>query len=124
MRVIVSGATYYACLDPYGTEFYREQPEIPQPRLIAWGKGKRADFGDLSLASVGHLLDHLDGYATTFSGGGSDAETAAEGRAIRKDWVRLRKVFEAVEEAPAPAESAPVFDFHKSMTGLLGKAAQ
>lgn len=94
MRVIVSGKTYNACLDPGSTEFFRDHPGVPEPELIKRGFGYRADFGELDGFSLWFLLDHLYGYADVFLGGGSDAKTAAEGGAILADWERLAKLCE------------------------------
>ncbi|MFC9432728.1 hypothetical protein [Nocardia sp. NPDC057030] len=89
LRVQVSGKTYYACLDPGGTAFYREHPDTPVPDLVTHGRGRRADFGELSGDVLWFLLEHLYSYAELFLGGGSDENTAREGRAIRQDWERL-----------------------------------
>jgi len=98
LRVLVSGKTYYACLDPLVTDFHKDHPEVPEPELRRSGKGWRADYGELSGDPLFTLLDRLQQYCELFLSAGVDDFTRAEGRAIERDWLRL--VAEAEPNTP------------------------
>lgn len=94
MRVIVSGKTFDACLDPLATDVPREYG-LPEPNVQPFGRGHRHDYGELPLPLVDRLLGHLWTMSEIFTASGSDAPTRAEGRAIRADYERLETRYAA-----------------------------
>jgi hypothetical protein len=87
MRVVVSGKTYYACMDPQCTSVPGEN-NWPAATIRRVGRGVQADYGDVPLPVVAHMLNHLWTIGPSWAGG-DDPETRAEGRAIVKDLKRL-----------------------------------
>ena len=57
-RIVVSGQTYYACLDPRASNVPGELG-LPTPRQIRHGKGYRFDYGQLPNIQREGLIDHL-----------------------------------------------------------------
>ncbi|NKR32232.1 hypothetical protein GS504_15890 [Rhodococcus hoagii] len=88
LRVIVSGKTYDACLDPNATDVPAEYG-LPEPTVTRFGRGHRHDYGDLPLPLVDRLLGHLWTMSEIFTAPDADAYTRAEGRAIRADYERI-----------------------------------
>lgn len=90
MRFVVSGKTYYACMDPNCTSVPREQ-DWPSATLVKVGRGLRADYGQVPLSMANAMLDHLWTIGPTWAGG-DDPGIRVEGRAIVKDLERLEMI--------------------------------
>lgn len=86
MKVTVSAATFYACLEPGTSEFYDRCPAVAHPH---WTRQGDADFGEVNGEPLWQLLAHLRAHADIFLDAALDEQTDAEARAIRRDWERL-----------------------------------
>ena len=101
VRLIVSGKTYFECLDPLCTGVPEEIGLLPYDRAaksIRRGRGYQIDYGLIPLDMAEDVLDHLDtmGYLRTNGIDPDDYESRAAGRAIIKDHARLAA---AIKEA-------------------------
>lgn len=104
VRLIVSGKTYYDCLDPLCTGVPEEIGLLPYDRAarrIKRGKGSRIDYGMIPLDMAESVLEHLDcmGYLRTNGIDPDDYESKACGRAIKKDHERLAAAIVKSKEA-------------------------
>lgn len=98
MKVIVSGKTYFAALDPAATDWEKPAAEGgeggPAPtHTQKVGRGYRFTY-DLTPSQAAAMLHRLDCLADCFSD--SDIpEARADGRAVRRDAATLRAQVQA-----------------------------
>lgn len=110
MRVIVSGKTYYACMDPQCSSVPGEH-DWPTASLKKVGRGIRADYGHVPLSVAKTMLDHLWTIGPSWVGG-DDPGTRAEGRAIVKDLNRLEGIEKQARNGSTSATAAAVKAAH------------
>lgn len=82
----VSGTSYYSVCDPKASGVPDEE-SWPRPRRQKVGRGERFWY---PIEWADKVAEHLEIVGASFTGGGVDPETAAEGRVLLRDAARIR----------------------------------
>lgn len=67
VTITMSGTSWDDAFHPYGTEFYKDNPAMPQARFIRRGRGSTAVFEGVPIAAAHAAAEHLSYYAYSYS---------------------------------------------------------
>ena len=97
VTITVSGISWDDAFHPGGTEFYKENPDMPQAEFVKRGRSRTARFVDVPIGTAELALKHLEYYAWTYRQDVCQEDDADMKRynyrhrkALEKDAQRLR----------------------------------
>jgi hypothetical protein len=79
----MSGTSWEDAFHPGATEFYNENPDMPQATFVKRGRGTTAVFRNVPVETALHTLDHLEYYAYSYR---QDVCQADDPRDIRYNY--------------------------------------
>lgn len=97
LNITMSGSSWDDAFHPGGTEFYNENPEMPEASFVKRGRGRTAYFLHVPIQTAYHALDQLEYYAYSYRQDVCQADDPEEIRnnyrhrmALERDAKKLR----------------------------------